>query len=346
MTQQMIDVLWIDDNKDIWNSYSNLAGDEEYQLLLHPFDCWEDAETELLNHFEQYEAIILDAKCKYRRNDDAKATKFLSHAIADIRGICTQKQHQIHWYVLSAGDANVGDIDDLIHEERRIWDGDWETESEGRPYYRKISDEICRLFTRIKEQISYSPRTQLKAFLYKDVFDAVGKIHMNPESAELLVDLLFPINYPQLDASSEKHLVYAIRKCLEYLFRALIEEWCILPPSLIQNGEVILAGSSRILSGLEFQKVKVSNPIVDRIIGNNIWNMLQATNGSIHTEKQEIEINNKDIITHKLATNDSHYLLRSYTMQLCDILIYMEGIVRKYPDKEKNREKWDAIQES
>lgn len=346
MTQQMIDVLWIDDNKGIWNSYSNLAGDEEYKLLLHPFDCWEDAEIELVNNFENYEAIILDAKCKYHRQDDAKATKFLSHAIADIRGLCTKKQHQIHWYVLSAGDVEVGEINDLIHEERRIWDGDWEIESNGRPYYRKTSEEICRLFTRIREQVTFSPGTQIKAFLHKDVFDAIDNLHLNKEASELLEDLLMPIHYPQLSGSSEKHLTYAVRKLLEYLFRSLIEEWCVLPPALIQKGEVNLAGSSRILLGLPIGDIKASQPIADKITCGNIWNMILSTNGYIHTEKKEIEINNPDILKHNQATNNTYYLLRSYTMQLCDILIYMEGIVRQNPDKEKNREKWEIIQES
>ena len=67
-----IQVLWVEDDPMITSAYPNEA-DMVAGIELHPFPCWEEAEVELERNYEHWDAIILDAKCKYRKDDADKA---------------------------------------------------------------------------------------------------------------------------------------------------------------------------------------------------------------------------------------------------------------------------------
>ena len=58
----LIQVLWIEDDPVVTNSYPAEA--EQYDLQLVHFPCWDDAKVALESNFNRWEAIILDAKCK------------------------------------------------------------------------------------------------------------------------------------------------------------------------------------------------------------------------------------------------------------------------------------------
>ena len=55
----MVKTLWVDDKiKELYSAYKLEADD--YGIELIPFDCWEKAKVELVNHYDDYSAIILD----------------------------------------------------------------------------------------------------------------------------------------------------------------------------------------------------------------------------------------------------------------------------------------------
>ena len=91
MSDNLIQVLWIDDERDIYDSCQRIAEDENIEL--HHFTCWEDAKIELENNFEKWEAIILDAKCKYLK-DDADKARFLSDVRDELKDIEHNKKRE------------------------------------------------------------------------------------------------------------------------------------------------------------------------------------------------------------------------------------------------------------
>lgn len=87
MKENLIQVLWVEDDPQITRTYPIEAA--RYGIQLVPFACWEEAEKALLSDFKRWSAIVLDAKCKYKRDSHDNAAEFLSHAIYSIGIICT-----------------------------------------------------------------------------------------------------------------------------------------------------------------------------------------------------------------------------------------------------------------
>ena len=124
MNDILLNVLWVEDRKNIHEAYRMEAA--SYHINLVPYECWEDAERELKGtSFDKWSAIILDGKCKYRKTDTDKAERFLPQVFSNLSILYREHKHIIPWYILSAGGAEVGPIEDLIIDERLEWDGDW-----------------------------------------------------------------------------------------------------------------------------------------------------------------------------------------------------------------------------
>lgn len=129
MDTNLIQVLWVEDDPDNIQFYPIEAS--RYGLELVPFYCWEEAEKALVSDFKRWSAIILDAKCKYKKGDHDNAPRFLMHALSSITKICAEHKRVIPWYVLSGGSEE--ELNDLILEDREEWDGDWKE----KKYYSK-----------------------------------------------------------------------------------------------------------------------------------------------------------------------------------------------------------------
>lgn len=69
-----IEVLWVDDEVQLHVPYKNLAKLNGINLV--PFECWADAEKELLNDYNRWEAIILDRKCKLTKHGNGQQRFF------------------------------------------------------------------------------------------------------------------------------------------------------------------------------------------------------------------------------------------------------------------------------
>ena len=61
-------------------------------LQLTVFPCWEEAEAALESDYDRWQAIILDAKCQYKKGDADKADRFLMNVITRIGKIAARKR--------------------------------------------------------------------------------------------------------------------------------------------------------------------------------------------------------------------------------------------------------------
>jgi hypothetical protein len=164
---------------------------------------------------------------------------------------------------------------------------------------------------------------------------------------------LLPIHFPETKGVSEKHLTYAVRKIIEYIFRAMIQEWHLLPDGLLVKNKVNLFNSSLIIKGTDVREggkngriiLKAAGKIMDVIAGNNIGNMVTSVGDFVHTMGEEDTKLAPNMLEHFKITANTPYLLRSYALQLCDLLMQLEDIVSKYPDPEKNQQVWLNLQE-
>lgn len=343
-TDDLIKVLWVEDDPIVTEHYPITA--ERYGLDLVAFPCWDDAFEALKNGFDTWGAIILDAKCKHHKDSPDNAARFLVEALSNIRAICAEKKHQINWYVLSAaGGAETKQINDLISEDRLRWDKDW-TEKNGKLYYSKTEEDIKILFQRVYFHATITERMQIKAQLYRNVFDAMQQCKLHGEAAELMADLLFNL-HKNKEGREANSIMWETRKIVEYVFRAMIDEWGMLPAEFVtadRKEKVNLTSSARMLSGLptDNDKRTVSYsydvPIINSILNYQIKGIVDQTGEYLHTDRIGGQVSNTSELM--ASVNNSPYLVYGMTMNLCNILLWFANYVKANPDPNENMKKW------
>ena len=332
----LIQVLWVEDDPGVIESYPLEAYNFGVQLVAFP--CWDEAKAALENDFDRWSAIILDAKCKYHRDSEDNAVRFLGRALNDIALICEKRGRVIPWYVLTGGDAE--EVSDSINDDRMKWDADW-TNSTHKEYYSKnVDNEI--LYQRIKAHARKSPRLQVQQ-MYEDVFDAIEELDLNVDAEVYLEDLLLEIHFPKLDNKDYNDKYKKVRQIVEYIFRSMMQKG-LLPPQCKIN----LTSSNRILSGQNIMEgkgndavviVEVEKAVLPKIIQDNIIHMIHTAGSDVHTE-EGADTNSKHITEYLKDVGNTSYLLKSYALQLCDVILWYKNYIDKHNDEEINALNW------
>ena len=333
----LIQVLWVEDDPNVTDSYPQEA--EIYGLELVSFPCWDDAKEALVRDFDRWSAIILDAKCKYHRDSKDNAIVFLREALDDISTICEKKGRMVPWYVLTCGDES--EVSDSINDKRLKWDKDW-TESQNKKYYSKnIDNEV--LYSRIRYHAQKSPRFQIHA-MYKNVFEAIEKCGLDDEAYNALEDLLVPIHFPDIIEDKDYNDKFEkAREILEYIFRSMSEHG-LLPD---WGKQINLQWSSCILAGkpaLNKKGVTViqsNKRILPEAMANMVKTMVNVIPPFCHSDGGNEEgVSKKEYMQY---VSSSTFLLRSFTLQLCDFILWYSNYLREHPDEELNALEWEVI---
>ena len=327
-----IQVLWVEDDPDVTLTYPLDAA--KYGLQLVPFPCWDDAKKALTDNFDRWSAIILDAKCKYHRNSDDNAVRFLGEALKDISVIC--KDRIIPWYIFTGGAET--EVSDSINDDRLKWDADWKE----KKYYSKNTDNDI-LYRRIKIHAIKSQRLQIQE-MYRNVFDAIEKCSIDDEGYNALEDLLVPIHFPeQIEANDYNDKYAKARSVLEYIFRSMsvhgmLPDW---------GKQINLQWSSCLLSGMPATKTKDGKEIVvieskkqvlPPVLKIVMKEMVRIIPAFCHSDnKEENEIKKEEYLK---DVDSSTFLLKSFTFQLCDIILWYRNYLQKHPDAELNALEW------
>lgn len=353
-----IQVLWVENDPKITASYPREA-DMVAGIELKPFPTWEDAEEALAADYDNWDAIILDAKCVYKRGEADKATRFLMNAFDRIKTLASTKHRTLPWYVLSG--QGEDDIRDLIPESNE-WDADWERISNRRFYSKngivKIGGEDKQerqvLFNRIKTQVyHYNPELQIEYDLYPDVFTVLDLRGLAGTVGYHLMRLLKPIHFG-CTRNSEYNLQYVdLRKSLEYMFRHMVDMG-ILPTCILSKGKkdgVNLSWSSLFLGGTQpedyanangdegkfWKKVirNVETPLLPKPLADWLKSAILQAGGAVHTTTNEEEFG-RNLDKYLAKVNGSPYMLRSLVMGLCDFILWYDSFLKENPDKEMN----------
>jgi hypothetical protein len=98
--EDLIKVLWVENDPITIEGYRGEA-DVYENIELVDVPSWEDAKLLLDKDYNCWKAIILDAKCQFKRTDTDKADRFLSNVIPDLGQYANRNRRTIPWYVLS-----------------------------------------------------------------------------------------------------------------------------------------------------------------------------------------------------------------------------------------------------
>lgn len=336
-TYDLIQVLWVEDDPKVTDSYPQDA--EYYGLELVSFPCWDDAKEALVRDFDRWSAIILDAKCKYHCDSKDSAIVFLREALDDISTICEKKGRMVPWYVLTGGDES--EVSDSINDKRLKWDKDW-TESQNKKYYSKnIDNEV--LYSRIRYHAQKSPRFQIHA-MYKNVFEAVEGCGIDDEAYNALEDLLVPIHFPDIIEDKDYNDKFEkAREILEYIFRSMskhgfLPDWG--KQINLQWSSCLLAGKPA-LNKKEVAVIQSNKRILPEAMAKTVKTMVNVIPPFCHSDGgNEDGVSKKEYLKY---VNSSTFLLRSFTLQLCDFILWYSNYLREHPDEELNALEWEVI---
>ena len=337
----LIQVLWVEDDPEVTKTFPVKA--ENFDLELVPFCCWDDAKEALEGDYDRWSAIILDAKCKYHRDSADNAVVFLREALKDISNMA-QIRPIIPWYVLTGGDTN--EVSDSINDERDEWDKDW-TVSQHKKYYSKNTDTEM-LYRRIRDHARISPRLQIQK-MYRNVFEAIEKCKIDDEAYNALEDLLVPIHFPgEIDANDYNDKYQKARTVLEYVFQSM-SSYGILPDWKWENNKKSrrnFTASSFLLTGSDFndnqgkRKFVSKNGVLPKEFIGIVKLMVIVIPQFCHADDNEDKNKlNKD--EYLKYVDGSTYLLKSFTLQLCDLILWYRNYLRDHRNKEQNAMNWE-----
>lgn len=323
-------VLWVEDDPRVIDAYPYEA--EIEGLVLKNFACWDDAREALDKDYNHWNAIILDAKCKQHRDSMDNAVRFLSEALSDLKGLAVHNQRTIPWYILSGGSED--ELVDAINDTRLEWDSDWP-----KKYYSKNTDRET-LFKRVKYHASISAFTKIKRQYDKKLFSAIENYFDDTDIEVNMLDLLYPIYFPDNNSGDYNELFYKARLVVETIFWELYH-YGILPDSFVDNStkrKINLTDASFFLIG-KHRDFYLEEPIVPPTIGYHIKEIINLAGSYLHYS-DNTSLNTKSTRMLINALDNSPYLLRSITFQLCDIILWSANYLQSHQNIEENQNKW------
>ena len=215
-------VLWVDDlsgtqDEIFATGFESVADEKGIDLI--PFTNWEEAELELKKNFKSYSSIILDANCKYGKDDNKTDEFFIPSVIASLARMFGEKRQVKPWYILSAG--TMSKFDDVIQIAQR--DHAAHQEEWGNMVYLKdaidnSSNSVDAMFTNILK-VANVQNENIIAYNFQSVFKYLGEGKLIcKEARAIMMDMLCAFYFPA-DNWQFKYEGNPLRKVMEYIFR-------------------------------------------------------------------------------------------------------------------------------
>lgn len=342
MSEIRYKVLWVDDLTETQDAifatgFESVA--DEKGIDLAPFTNWEEAELELRKNFKSYSAIILDANCKYGKNDSKTDEFFIPSVVSSLARMFGEKRQTIPWYILSAG--TMSKFDDVVRIAQR--DHAAHQEEWGNMVYLKDAidnsqDSVDAMFTNIRK-VSKSQNANIIAFNFQDVFKYLGDGKLIcKEARAIMMDMLCAFYFPA-DNWHFKYEGNPLRKVMEYIFRAAYNYGLLPLECFERDNQLNLLESNRYMSGLETKHSGLrygneGDTIFPKFMGNITQQILKFTNVDSHTnEEHPYTIDDKNLE----ISEDEKELYFSYVLQLCHVIKFFGAFVDSHPDKEANK---------
>ena len=335
-------VLWVDDlsgtqDEIFATGFESVADEKGIDLI--PFTNWEEAELELKKNFKSYSSIILDANCKYGKDDNKTDEFFIPSVIASLARMFGEKRQVKPWYILSAG--TMSKFDDVIQIAQR--DHAAHEEEWGNMVYLKdaidnSSNSVDAMFTNILK-VANVQNENIIAYNFQSVFKYLGEGKLIcKEARAIMMDMLCAFYFPA-DNWQFKYEGNPLRKVMEYIFRTAFNYGLLPQECFERDNQLNLLESNRYMSGLvtkhsELRYGSEDDTIFPKSIGNITLQIINFTNTDSHTnEEHPYTIDDKDL---EISESEKE-LYFSYVLQLCHVIKSFGAFVDKHPDKEANR---------
>lgn len=306
----MYNVLWLDDEFEKFDTFEAIAAYKG--IHLEPFDVRKKGIEELQLHHDQYDAVLLDAKMPEtsinakQGIDGVKTVVNLAHEFHIPIYISTGQPDLKQDTTFKASFENVyikGDATDQFG-------GDTE-----------LLHDMLETLGKAEEGVALRR--------YANVIVSLEGLGIKKEGKDILMPILCALHNPEkhTDFQAKRHY-NQLRTLVEYVFRSFNKAG-LLPDDFIQESRVNNTESYRYLVGKEPKYIpwKRNGEVIPSrfsLIGNILYS------GNINSHSNA---NGGD-------TLDLDYLLLSYTMMLCEFIIWANEYVKEHNDIETNKSEW------
>lgn len=352
-TSVHVQVLWLDDDPTVVDALRVMAREKGVELT--HFESWDECEDVFRQNILKWDAVILDANCKFHANETVyNVNTFLCAAVSRIERICYQsKVDTIPWYVLTEGS---GETPAILEDCLRNMDRPWENGAVSKSFYLKGENmkERGLLLDRIIAQRNRSVQYKVEV-KFHSVFEAISSCGLDESVRKYMLDLLCPM-YDGTSPTDYNHRFNDARKTLEAIFSDMIRRG-FLPESLRTSDKkgANLSWCSLILAG---EEEEINN--VPRLRGKGLsryncrgyaaYTKLMAYNvksiifaaGSNEHDQQVLSDDGRRTVNTDLYLSDvnrSSYLIQSYALQLCDIILWYQDFLSQIQMTNGNKEK-------
>lgn len=327
-------VLWVDDKIEELIQGAQLKADD-LSLELEGIDNWEDAENKLVDCFDDYSAIILDADCCIK-SQAGTSEHFINNVLPSLKELFGKKQRYIPWYILSAGTMKHFDFviegAKLTHQSE-----DWGE----MLYFKDDPQSVLRLFETIRK-VAAEQSNNIVLFRYRDIFEYLGENKLIDNRArKIMQKTLGALYYPEENIGYE-YQGNPLRKMLEYIFRSARKQGLLSPLCFDKDDHVNLTYSSLYMKGdrvgLSGKELDYEGSIRwgmegDYIFPANIANIIRSILFFANVNSHTYEIEDSPYY----IDDNSKQLFFGYVLQLCYVIKWYGEYANNHTDVEKNR---------
>lgn len=313
-------VIWIDDEWDTRGTSFIQTCKLRHQIYISAFKTRKEGIAALENNLKHWDAVILDAMA-YNNSEENEATDLDGMYAARERLIELRQQRYIPCFIFT---GQPGLMDDKSFEK-----------AVGKFYNKKKREDVNRLISDLKEEVSKSNRFQLKS-IYHDAVEQLSDISF--EACEDVIDILEAMHHPEMPFTPKLHF-NPLRQALECVFRSA-NKVGIIPDLFFIDDRVNINQCFMYLIGCDAKNVGVR--CCERIAPYHIQSMMSMIvnlgNANSHSKLSESEIQ----IAEDKITKDgmsSKYLVFSMALQLCEIAFWMNRYIAEHPNKKDNLKK-------
>ena len=72
--------------------------------------------------------------------------------------------------------------------------------------------------------------------------------------------------------------------------------------------------------------------------------MIHTAGSALHTDEEK-DTDTKHVIEYLSSVGNSSFLIKSYALQICDLILWFDNYVEENPDKEANSRNWEIWDE-
>lgn len=289
-------ILFVDDDKRYAEPLLDRAF-TDFGINLRHFENWEEALSELDDHFENYHAVIIDGKGKRTRESKPDDVSHVNLAISDLSERKGRGRY-IPYAVLS----KYLDVKEIIYSD----------------FFEKGKDEE-KLFNHLIERIRETSKEKIK-IKYPEPFQCFEGIYLDKKYENLLINIVAIFKDERLN-DPENLLFNPCRIILERVFEKINEvDERVLPYALLNfdDQRVGLSNCSKYLNGAHVTIWIDKKPKTyqrSKYLQEYISQQIQSIIGICHPASHEIQ------------NNYSKYTFQSVLWAIFDVLIWLKSFI-------------------